>query len=97
MLSQAEIVSFLKKHKAQLQSIYGVESIGLFGSYATNSKFDDSDIDLLVEFQEPKYDYWVSLKLFLEKQFNKTVDITAKGPHLSNRFLSQVNRNIIYV
>lgn len=97
MLSKAEILNLLKNYKIQLKSNYGVERIGLFGSYATNSNLADSDIDLFVDFKEPKYDYWVSLKLFLENQFKRPVDITANGPHLSSRFLKQINQNIVYV
>jgi predicted nucleotidyltransferase len=68
-----------------------VRSIGLFGSYAKNNFNETSDIDILVDLKEQKYDSWVSLKLFLEKAWNKHVDIITAGSHLRKQFLDTIS------
>ncbi len=57
---------------------YGVKRIGLFGSYLRNEANEDSDIDILVEFNKDAktFDNYMDLKFFLEKLFqNKKIDL----------------------
>ena len=64
---------------------FGVNQIGLFGSYARNEAKEDSDIDFLVDFatEEKNLHNLVYLGEFLEKLFERKVDIvTPQG--LSN-------------
>jgi predicted nucleotidyltransferase len=81
MLSSAEILNFLKQNKPVLQEKYHCNQIGLFGSFARGEQAETSDIDILVVF-EPNtknlYDTEISLKKYLEKQFNRKVDICAQ-------------------
>ena len=45
----AQILSCLRRHKADLQSKYGIHRLAVFGSYARGEQTSDSDIDILVE------------------------------------------------
>ena len=74
-----------------------MEKIGIFGSYAKNNFSESSDIDVLIELREQKYDFWVSVKLYLEKLLGKPVDLIATGSHLRAGFLKTINKDIIYV
>ncbi len=47
-----EILQILKQHKEELYKKYGVEEIGLFGSFARGEEAAKSDIDILVEYRE---------------------------------------------
>ena len=49
--------------------------IGLFGSYAHGRPSPDSDIDFLVEFEQPTYDNFVGLVAYLEATFRRKVDV----------------------
>jgi uncharacterized protein len=40
------ILNYLQDHKKELYQTYGIEKIGLFGSFATEQFNSDSDIDL---------------------------------------------------
>ena len=51
-LTDKEIISLLKKHKDLLKK-YKVKRIGLFGSYVRGEQKKRSDIDFLVEFEDP--------------------------------------------
>ena len=75
---------------------FGVDAIGLFGSYARNEQKDNSDIDVLVKFREPQLKALIGLLDFLENAFSKKVDIVTDGKQLSERFRKMVNSEIIY-
>lgn len=53
MKTVEEIKEILQKHKTELREIFKIEEIGLFGSYVRGEQKQKSDIDILVEFDEP--------------------------------------------
>jgi hypothetical protein len=73
-----------------------VINIGLFGSFATGQTDRDSDIDLIVELREPRFDYLAGLQVYLEKKFSQKIEIVRKGNRLNNRFVQRVEKDIIY-
>ena len=95
-MTNQQILEVLSAHKDYLQLSFGVESIGLFGSFARGDQKVDSDIDILVKFKEPDFHLWCSLKRFLENNFKNQVDLITEGTHLSERFKNRVNKEIIY-
>ena len=46
----AEYARVLREHLPELKERYGVESLGIFGSYVRGEEEEDSDLDVLVEF-----------------------------------------------
>jgi len=67
-LTQKEILDLLRSEKQLLKREFGVISIGLFGSYTKGRQKIDSDIDLIVELQEARFDWLAGLQLYLEKR-----------------------------
>jgi len=53
MKNVEEIEKIIKREKEELLRRYKIKNIGIFGSYAKNSAKEKSDIDLIVEFEEP--------------------------------------------
>lgn len=90
------LVQLLKKHKTELRSKFGVVNIAMFGSAARNETNPNSDIDVLVELNEPSYAKYTALKIFLEQLFQHRVDLVRKGPHLSATFLYSLQKELIY-
>ena len=45
-MTKEYILNYLKKHKDEFASQYGIISLGLYGSYARNEETKDSDIDI---------------------------------------------------
>ena len=76
MLTSNDIIKTLEKNMNAIQQ-YGVKKIGLFGSFARNDQTENSDINLLMEFESEKetYENYMGLLLFLEKLFSKKVDL----------------------
>ncbi len=71
-----DIITFFKNNKHEFEK-YGVDKIGLFGSYAKNQEGKNSDIDVLVEFKKGNktFDNYMDLKFYLEDKFEKEVDL----------------------
>ena len=46
----AELLRVLRDHLPELSERYGVEYLGIFGSYLRGEERQDSDLDVLVEF-----------------------------------------------
>lgn len=94
-MSQQEILTFIAEHKIELAERFGVQRIGLFGSYARNSQTANSDIDLLVSMPS-NFDLYYDLKEYLESAFQTSVDL---GLEKTIRPLvrSHIEKEILYV
>ena len=96
-MNKFQITEFIKTEKRYLQEHFGVQEIALFGSYARGEEKKDSDIDILVSIIKPSYSLLMGLYIYLEKHFDTKINIVRKGPHLSDRFLQQIKKDLIYV
>ena len=55
---------------------FGIEKIGLFGSYARGCETENSDIDILVKLKKDRmYKNFCNTKYYLEDLFNKEIDL----------------------
>ncbi len=75
-MKKEEIIRLLKKNKEKLKE-FGVRRIGIFGSVARGRAGKESDIDVVVEFEEDRggmHDF-VNVVDFLENLFKRKVDI----------------------
>ena len=73
--SASEIMEILNKNMDYMRKEFSVRKIGVFGSYVKDSANSNSDIDILVEFEEKTFDNYMDLKFFLEDLFGKKVDL----------------------
>jgi len=96
-MTYQEILDVLRKEKPYLQENFRLVSIGILGSYAKGTEGPDSDIDLLVEVSEPRFDFLAGLQVYLEKKLGKPVDLIRKRKSLSERFLKRIEKDIRYV
>jgi predicted nucleotidyltransferase len=95
-MTSQDILDFLRKEKPYLRKEFGVQSIGLFGSYAEGTQSPESDVDLLVELKEPRFDFLVGLQLYLEENIGKPIELIRKRPNLNKRFLNRIGTRIHY-
>ena len=99
MVKRDEILSFLRAKKDELFSDYQLVRIGLFGSFARNEGTEDSDIDLIVEFQpntENLSEKKTEIKRLVAKRFNREVDL-CREKYIKPYFKSQILQSVIYV
>jgi predicted nucleotidyltransferase len=90
MVTKDNILSKLKELKPSLYKDFAVKEIGLFGSFADNTFNEESDIDILVEFERPIGWKFFSLEMFLEETFNRKIDLVTK-----NALKDQIKVNIL--
>ena len=95
-LSQKDILSLLKAEKAFLRNEFGVINIGLFGSYSKGTQRADSDIDFLVELEEPRFEWIAGLQIYLEKRFNRKIELIRKSNNVNRRFMNRIGDEVIY-
>ncbi len=94
MITGNSILFKLKELKPTLRKEYSVSEIGLFGSFSDGTFSEESDIDLLVELERPIGWKFFSLELYLEKVFNRKVDLVTKSAlkePIKDTILNQVN------
>jgi len=84
----------LFQHKAELRKKFKVKSIGVFGSYVRGEQKRGSDVDVLVEFEEPIGLFeFMDLEDYLSKLLGIKVDLVSKKalkPHIGERILQEV-------
>lgn len=80
-MNKATILKLLSQHREELRSRFGAKRLALFGSAARDELRDESDIDVLVEFDGPAtFDGYMDMKFYLEKLLGRQVDlVTEKG------------------
>ena len=95
-MTNKEILETLRKEKQYLRENYGLLTIGIFGSYAKGTERPDSDVDVLVELTEPRFDFLAGLQIHLERKLGKPVEVIRKRKGLSGRFLKRIGKSIQY-
>ena len=88
--------AYFTAEKPYLIREFGAVNIGLFGSFAKGQSNKDSDIDLIVELREPKFDWLAGLQVYLENKFSRKIEIVRKGNRINSRFTKRVEKDIIY-
>ncbi len=93
MTLKREILSFIEREWPVLRERYRVRRIGLFGSCLRGEARADSDVDVLVEFDEKTFDNYMGLKFFLEDRLGRSVDLVIAEsikPRLRENILGEV-------
>jgi predicted nucleotidyltransferase len=89
-----QLIKILRDHKDELTNKYGVDEIGLFGSYIRDRQKKNSDVDILVGFKK-SIDLltFVGLKSYLSEILGVDVDLVMKRalkPNIGKQILSEV-------
>ena len=88
--TKAEVIERLQGQREQLRAL-GVAQLGLFGSFVRDEAGSDSDVDLLVDFQEGQKSLHTLVDLgdFLEALLGRKVELLTRpglspyiGPHI---------------
>ncbi len=96
-MTRSEILRILKLYKKENSEKYGINNLGIFGSYSRDLTTDDSDIDIVIEIQEPDMYKLVHIKEELEKLFNKPVDIVRNREKMNPYLKKRIEMDAQYV
>ncbi len=75
-----EITAVLQQHLPNLRQRYGVRNLWLFGSYVRAEQTENSDLDILVSFDNPRLSLiqFIQLELELSKLLGMKVDLVER-------------------
>jgi predicted nucleotidyltransferase len=95
-MKKLDIIQTLRLFKKENQNTYGIRSIGIFGSAARDSLVEQSDIDVVVELEDPDLFNLIGIKQDLEERFHCTVDVIRYRNGM-NRFLKhRIDQEAVY-
>jgi predicted nucleotidyltransferase len=95
-MNRDEALVILSNSKEELREKFGVKSIAVFGSMARNEARSDSDVDVLVEFEEPVGFFTLAkVQFFLEDALGIDVDLATPGS-LKSPVRERVYKDLIY-
>jgi uncharacterized protein len=96
LLDRSEILAQLRNLLPELRRNYSVQSLALFGSYAKHTARPESDIDILVEFdQTPSLLRLIALEQYLGDLLGRRVDLVmrrALRPEIGQKILPDIVR-----
>ena len=93
--NRADVVNIIKSKRRMIKR-YGVKSLALFGSAARNRLRKNSDVDVLVQFDQPTWANYIGLKFYLQELLGREVDlVTPKG--LKPAVRPSVEKDLLYV
>ncbi len=72
------IIDLINKNIEKVKS-FDITSLALFGSYSRNETTEESDVDILVNFQENTFRNYIGLKYYLEELIGKKVDLVCEN------------------
>ncbi len=75
MKTLAQIQTILTQTKPELQEKYQIRQIGIFGSYVRGEQNQNSDIDILVEF-DPKFRFGLLTFCEIESHLSEILEIS---------------------
>ena len=79
----------------EMKERFGVKRIGVFGSAARGEAGPESDVDVLVEFDDPAFDRYMELKFYLEDLFGRPCDLVL-DESLKDSLRESVHREVLY-
>lgn len=97
MQTTKEILEQLRVYKAAKADVYGIETLGLFGSAARGEQQEDSDIDVCVKLKKADFFKRMSIQEDLESIFSRKVDVVSLGAIMRPFFKKTLERDTIFV
>lgn len=96
MRTALEIKTALQSVKPHLMGKYPIESLALFGSYARGDATEQSDVDILVEFNGRIGWRFLTLAEELEDFLGIKVDLVSRKG-VKAHYLNQIEKDLLYV
>lgn len=92
--TEGQILSLIQEYQDKIRA-FGVKKLGLFGSFVLGQQDENSDIDLLVEFDIGKktFDIFIHLAFFLEDLFGRRVELVTPeslSPYIGPYIMKEV-------
>ena len=94
MSPQQEVIKVLRRELPHLKENYGVKEMGIFGSFVRGEATEESDLDILIEFEGSiSLLKFVELENYLSELLEVKVDLVMKDalrPRIGKHILEEV-------
>jgi uncharacterized protein len=95
-ITREEVLGYLQASRERFRREYGVSRLGVFGSTGRGEAAETSDLDVIVEMDNPTFDRYMDLKFELEDHFGVEVDLVLAGT-VKDRLRPVIERETVYV
>ncbi len=92
MRRKVDVIRVLREQYPRLAVEYGVKRIGLFGSFVQGQPHEESDVDLIVEFEQPLGFRFVEFVEHLAHLLGRKVDVLTPAGLASIRVAETAQR-----
>lgn len=92
----SEIKQVLQQLKPELSKRFHVQSLGLFGSVVRHDFSPTSDIDIIVDFEQPVGIEFIDLADYIEQRLQKKVDLISRRG-VKDKYFKAIEGEIVYV
>jgi uncharacterized protein len=96
MKTLRDIELTLGKHKQHLFSKYPIKSLAIFDSYARREQNEESDLDIIVEFNDKIGLRFVDLAEELEQLIGFKVDLVSRKG-IKDKYFQKIQSDLTYV
>jgi len=95
MLDQNQILSSLRKYKENHLGDYGIEEIGIFGSYARNEAKEESDVDVFVRLKHSNLFLLSRIRIDLEELLGIHTDVVQLRDKMNTYLKNHIEKEAI--
>lgn len=92
---KAAVLNIIREKQSEIESRFKVRRLGVFGSFARGTAGPDSDVDILVELNEPTFDNYMDLKFYLEDILNHPIDLVIHDT-VKPRLKPIIEKEVVY-
>ena len=96
-MDKSQLLMELKKFKATHQQKYGIEVLGVFGSYSRDESNQDSDIDVVVQLTKQDLYNIIGIKQDLEEALHLPVDVVSYRQDMDFFLKKSIDKDAVYV
>ena len=96
-MDRSSLLDKLGRFKKDNEEKYGIQSIGIFGSFARDQATELSDVDIVVKMETPNPFTIVHIKEELEGQLDMPVDIVRLREKMNPFLRNRIEKEAVYV
>lgn len=96
-MTREDVLQALSEFQQERQEEFGITRIGVFGSVARGQITDESDVDVVVELDEPDLLALAGIKQELEDLLHRSVDIVRYRETMNVFLKGRIEQEAVYV
>ena len=96
-ITKGRVLDLLGQYKKQFGEKYGINELGVFGSVATETNTEASNIDVVIKIRQPNLVTMSHIRIDLEDLTNGHVDLIHYREKMNQIFKKRIENEAVYV